>query len=213
MRRKKANNLNRNNKSNGTSEASRMLDALEKKNILIATIHLHRSYQKQASFYLKTGDKEKAQQFMTLLEEDQRKYATVPISVNVSPFSDNDSAGSGGDKTNDSCLSSITYDKDNNDDDDNDDNDDDNDDDPVVVLGDHNNDDDHVEIVVVTDSDGDDDGEDDDDNDDDTATENESDSDSDDDNEDNHDHSNNHEDYDISVPNLSLVDNTLEKLI
>ena len=43
----------------------RMLVALERKNELNPTIHVHRSYQKLAPFYLKMGNTEKVQHYTT----------------------------------------------------------------------------------------------------------------------------------------------------
>ena len=122
MGRKKAKKRNSNSTLNGTSndtsEASRMINALERKAALFATIHPQRSFRKQASLYLKMGDKEKAQQCMTLLEEDQHKCASVPTTINVPPFYDDESAGSSGDKTNDSRFTTTSKDDDNNNDND-----------------------------------------------------------------------------------------------
>jgi len=192
MGRKKAKKLKRNStpRKSTRSEASRMLDVLEKKNVLNETIHRHRSYQKQANFYLKMGDKVKAQHYMTLLEADQLKCASVPTTVvDTSSLSDDDS---GGDKTNDSRFTMDEEDED-----------DDGEVDVRVDNEDKDDDDDDDEVIVVTVVDGDGCGDDDD-----TTTDSESDSDSDEDDEHDHDHnqddsemnhdnSNNHKDCDI----------------
>jgi len=193
MGRKKTKKLHRKStpRKSTRSEASRMLDALEKKNVLNETIHRHRSYQKQANFYLKMGDKVKAQHYMTLLEADQLKCASVPTTVvDTSSLSDDDS---GGDKTNDSRFTMDEEDED----------DDDEDDDGEVdvrVDNEDKDDDDDDEVIVVTVVDGDGCGDDDD-----TTTDSESDcdsdSDSDSDEDDEHDHDHNHDDSDMNHDN------------
>jgi len=145
MGRKKAKKMNRNSTPKSTSESSRMLDALEQKNVLNETIHLHRSYQQQATFYLKMGNKKKAQQYMTLLEADQLKRASIPTTVDINSSSDDNSAGSGGNKTNDSRFSLDSEDEEN----DNEDKEDDDGDED----GDDNNDDDNVDVIVVNEDD------------------------------------------------------------
>ena len=208
MGRKKFKKLNSNSTStstlNDTSESNRMIDAMERKTSVFATIHHQRSLQKQASFYLKMGDKEKAQQCMALLEEDQRKCASVPTTVDIRPYADDDTAGSGGGKTNDSRFTSFSKD-------------DDNDDDNNIYDGNNVNEDDNVDVSVSNHDDevvvlavvagvgcGDNDG---------TTSEKDSDSDSDSDSDNDeddendhnqnvsHDTSHKHNDCDIRPPN------------
>ena len=54
------------------SERMRMVAALEKKNELKEIAHHHRSWQQQASFWLKVGDTEKVKEYMLLLHEGQQ---------------------------------------------------------------------------------------------------------------------------------------------
>ena len=200
MGRKKAKKLDRNNPSNGTSkgtsDATRMIDALERKNELNTTVHRQRSLQKCAELYLKMGNKVMAQQLMTQLEEDIRKCSSVPTTVDVRSFSDDGTVGSGCGKTNDSRLTTLN-------DDDSDDNNDGGDD--VVDVIDDNNDD--ADVVIIADDndvndaiildDGDVDG---------CGDTNALGDTSGDDN-------NNHQEGDIPLPNLKLNNSNLEQVI
>lgn len=84
------NNSTSNNTLNGSSETKRMLHAMEKENELKEIAHYHCLLQKQASFWLKLGDKEKIKEYTILLEEDQKLSVLIPTKVNVVLLGHND---------------------------------------------------------------------------------------------------------------------------
>ena len=84
------NNSTSNNTLNGSSETKRMLHAMEKENELKEIAHYHCLLQKQASFWLKLGDKEKIKEYTILNEEEQKLSVLIPTKVNVVLLGHND---------------------------------------------------------------------------------------------------------------------------
>ena len=80
-------------------DTGRMLAALERKNDLKMISHRQRSWQMQALFWMKMGDKKKATEYMTLLEQDQQKCNSIPSTVDLlsSSTAGDDTVVSGGD--------------------------------------------------------------------------------------------------------------------
>ena len=80
-------------------DTGRMLAALERKNDLKMISHRQRSWQMQALFWMKMGDKKKATEYMTLLEQDQQKCNSIPSTVDLlsSSSAGDDTVVSGGD--------------------------------------------------------------------------------------------------------------------